>query len=164
MDDLISRQDAIDAVWNSYGSASAVKNIGSLPSAQPEVDCQKCIFCGFAGFKQFQTAQQDVPDTNVGDIISRQAAIDTLCNNCDHAEAVCPHYPCKQYIEIENLPPAQPTLYGYSVEHLAIIARILQKENLPPERIAEMLSDVGRIVEIVRDEFEETLRKVVEGR
>ena len=24
-------------------------------SAQPEVNCQKCIFCGFAGFKQFQT-------------------------------------------------------------------------------------------------------------
>lgn len=22
---------------------------------QPEVDCKKCVFCGFAGFKQFQT-------------------------------------------------------------------------------------------------------------
>ena len=42
------------------------------------------------------------------DLISRQAAIDTLCDNCDHVEAVCPHYPCKQYIAIENLPSAQP--------------------------------------------------------
>lgn len=42
------------------------------------------------------------------DSISRQAAIDALCDNCDHVEAVCPHYPCKQYIAIENLPPAQP--------------------------------------------------------
>ena len=41
-------------------------------------------------------------------LISRQAAIDTLCDNCDHVEAVCPHYPCKQYIAIENLPSAQP--------------------------------------------------------
>ena len=31
-----------------------------LISAQPEVDCQKCVFCGFAGFKQFQTAQPEV--------------------------------------------------------------------------------------------------------
>ena len=60
-------------------------------------------------------------------------------------------------------PSAQPTLYGYPVEHLAMIAMVLQKENLPPERVAEMLSDVGRIVEMARDEFEEKLRKAVEG-
>ena len=42
------------------------------------------------------------------DLISRQAAIDALCDNCDNAQAVCPHYPCKQYIAIEQLPPVQP--------------------------------------------------------
>ena len=42
------------------------------------------------------------------DTIYRQAAIDALCDNCDHVEAVCPHYPCKQYIAIENLPSAKP--------------------------------------------------------
>ena len=42
------------------------------------------------------------------DLISKKAANDTLCDNCDHVEAVCPHYPCKQYIAIENLPSAQP--------------------------------------------------------
>lgn len=41
------------------------------------------------------------------DTVYRQAAIDALCDNCDHVEAVCPHYPCKQYIVIENLPSAQ---------------------------------------------------------
>ena len=63
---------------------------------------------------------------------------------------------------ISEIPSAQPTLYGYPVEHLALIARVLQKENFPPERISEILFDVGRIVEMVRDEFEETLRKAVE--
>lgn len=29
----------------------------AFASAQPEVDCQKCIFYGFPGFKQFQTTQ-----------------------------------------------------------------------------------------------------------
>lgn len=63
---------------------------------------------------------------------------------------------------IESLPSAQPTLYGYNIAHLEIIARVLQKENLPPERIVEVLTDIGRIVAIVKDEYEEALRKAVE--
>ena len=63
---------------------------------------------------------------------------------------------------MNELPSAQPTLYGYNVEHLILIAEVLRKENMPPERVAEALTDIGRIVAIVRDEFEETLRKSVE--
>lgn len=63
---------------------------------------------------------------------------------------------------LKELPPAQPTLYGYNIEHLELIARVLQKEDLPPERIVEALTDIGRIVAIVKDEFEEALRKAVE--
>lgn len=64
--------------------------------------------------------------------------------------------------DIKELPSAQPTLYGYNIDHLVLIANVLQKENLPPERVVEALTDIGRIVAIVRDEFEETLRKAVE--
>lgn len=64
---------------------------------------------------------------------------------------------------IQQLPSAQPTLYGYNIEHLELIARVLQKENLPPERVAEALTDIGRIVAIVKDEFEESLRKAVDN-
>lgn len=88
------------------------------------------------------------------DLISRQAAIDALY----HVD----EYNGRSVEAIRNLPSAQPTLYGYNIEHLELIARILQKENLPPERIVEVLTDIGRIVAIVRDEFEETLRKAVE--
>ena len=63
---------------------------------------------------------------------------------------------------LRNVPSAEPTLYGYNIEHLELIARVLQKENLPPEKIVEALKDIGRIVAIVRDEFEEALRKAVE--
>ena len=95
------------------------------------------------------------------DAISRQAAIEALCKaGCD--STYC-GVSCPDVMAIENLPSAQPTLYGYPVEHLAIIARILQKEHLPPERVAEMLSDVVRTIEMVRDEYEKTLRKVMEG-
>lgn len=63
---------------------------------------------------------------------------------------------------LKALPTVQPTLYGYNIEHLELIARVLQKEDLPPERVVEALKDIGRIVAIVKDEFEETLRKAVE--
>ena len=66
MDDLISRQTAIDAVniADDNGQILTILDvldvIKHLPSAQPEADCQKCVFCGFSGFKQFQTAQPEI--------------------------------------------------------------------------------------------------------
>lgn len=93
------------------------------------------------------------------DLISRKMAIDVLCDNCDNPQAVCAHYPCKQYIAIEKLPPMRTTLYGYNIEHLEVIAKILQKEDLPPERVVEALTDISRIVAMVKAEMEEPLRK-----
>ena len=66
-------------------------------------------------------ALSDVPDTNVGDTISRQAALNTLCDNCDTVQAVCPHYPCKRYTSIEALP---------SVDELTIVTEYCRKRNL----------------------------------
>ena len=92
----------------------------------------------------------------MSDLISRQAAIDAMESISD---SICEQQAIDALCE---LPPAQPTLYGYHVEHLAMIARVLQKENFPPERVTDALMDIGRIVAIVRDEYEETLRKAVE--
>lgn len=97
--------------------------------------------------------------TQTYDLISRKMAIDVLCDNCDNPQAVCAHYPCKQYIAIEKLPPLRPTLYGYNIEHLELIARLLQKEDLPPERVSEALTDIDRIVAVVKAEINEPLRK-----
>ena len=110
------------------------------------------------------------------DLISRQAAIDALeevdwyhqNKDKDMVLGANPSEHQAWYKEddifktLEALPSAQPTLYGYNIEHLELIARVLQKEDLPPERIVEALTDIGRIVAIVKDEFEETLRKAVE--
>ena len=43
----------------------------------------------------------------MNDSISRQAAVDALCDNCGNPKPVCAHYPCNQYLAIEALPPAQ---------------------------------------------------------
>ena len=99
-----------------------------------------------------------------GDMIYRQDAIDAVEHTKSAKSPDGEVYVAKINAEmnIQLLPPAHPTLYGYNIEHLDLIARVLQRENLPPERIAEMLTDIGRIVAIVSDEFEESLRKAVE--
>ena len=43
----------------------------------------------------------------MSDLISRQAAIDALCENCETVNASCAHYPCKRYLAIRQLPSAQ---------------------------------------------------------
>ena len=96
------------------------------------------------------------------DLISRQAAIEALCSECQGQCTPCDSYPCSEVEVINALPPAQPTLCGYDIEHLILIANVMRKENLPPERVVEALTDIGRIVSIVKDEFEESLRKAVE--
>lgn len=115
-------------------------------------------------------------DTNVptNDCVSRQAAIEALKglptwwadSGGSYGGAQPPMEalldPEDAISALENLPFAQPTLFGYNIEHLKLIAYLLQKENLPPERVAEALNDISRIVEIVSAEFEETLRKAVE--
>ena len=112
----------------------------------------------------------------MSDLIERQAAIDAIVdctvygNADDLKEAVMQEYAWNKWSggvlealeAVEELPSAQPTLCGYDIEHLILIANVLRKENLPPERIIEVLTDIGRIVSIVTDEFEESLRKAVE--
>ena len=97
------------------------------------------------------------------DLISRQAALALAKDICVHCEdGTVYRHRCIEPQSLKELPSAQPTLYGYNIEHLELIARVLQKEDLPPERVAEALKDIGRIIAIVKDEFEETLRKAVE--
>ena len=164
MDDLISREKAIDVLYKNYilgrGDLNEVLDhivdrLEKLPSAQPETHDKRT-------------------ETHACDLIDRQVAIDALTRKMVSIPTAgekdlmgdVNRIRAEDISVIKRLPSAQPTLYGYPVEHLAMIARVLQKENFPPERISEILSNVGRIVamvrDVVRDEFEETLRKAVE--
>lgn len=99
------------------------------------------------------------------DLISRQAVLDYIDNMPSELTAdgrrMIRRIRLTEYIQ-DSLPSAQPTLYGYNIEHLELIARVLQKEDLPPDRIVEVLTDIGKIIAIVKDEFEESFRKAVE--
>ena len=93
------------------------------------------------------------------DLIYRQAAIDAL----DSIGSLDTDADREYARDIFNaLPSAQPTLYGYSIEHLVFISKLLAKENLPPERVSDALNDIGRIIALVRKESEEAMRKAVE--
>ena len=100
----------------------------------------------------------------MSDTIYRQAAIDTLADM--HCKSDEDGYVwiirSDAWARIDALPSAQPTLDGYNIEHLVLIAKLLEKENLTPERVSDALYDIGRVVAIAEKEFEETLRKAVE--
>ena len=83
-------------------------------------------------------------------------------NTSDSTDKALYNFTLHRILEQPTIEP-QPTLYGYNVKHLELIARVLQKENLPPERVTEALSDIGRIVAIVKDEFEETLQRAAQN-
>lgn len=61
--DSISRQAAIDAMCNACSDW-----------------CDEGVCKKVSAIQKLQSAQPDVPDTNVGDLINRQAAIDALEN------------------------------------------------------------------------------------
>ena len=102
------------------------------------------------------------------DTIYRQAAIDALKQQAETMSEWSNRYAEQRkgvltaVNIVEDLPSAQPTLNGYSVEHLVFISKLLAKENLPPERVSDALYDIGRIIALVRKESEEAMRKAVE--
>ena len=96
----------------------------------------------------------------MNDLISRQAAIDgKISITCSNGleiysdEAVPVAY-------LQSLPPAQPTLYGYKIEHLAYIAKVMEKEGVTAEYAVKTFDDISRALRII---IEETQEKVMEA-
>lgn len=99
------------------------------------------------------------------DLISRQVVIDAIrkeYKGVHNANIDGDFLVDELEFIISKLPSEKPTLYGYNYHDLELIAIILQKENLPPERVVEALTDISRIVTVVFEEFQEALRKADE--
>ena len=95
----------------------------------------------------------------MNDLISRQTAIDELKKIPD----LTVYAYCSFLDMLMKLPSAQPTLYGYPIEHLEMIARVMAKENCTPEIVAQMLQNAGEIAKMVRDEMMRVLEDSVKG-
>ena len=65
----------------------------------------------------------------------------------------------KVWDQIKDLPSVQPTLYGYQIEHLAYIAKVMEKEGVTAEYAAKTFGDISRAVRMI---IEETQQKVEE--
>lgn len=62
----------------------------------------------------------------------------------------------------EQMPPAQPTLYGYNIEFLAMVAEIMKKENVGPGEALQLFKSASYIAELVRTECYETIQRQME--
>jgi hypothetical protein len=106
----------------------------------------------------------------MSDLITRQAAIDALDALCDRE---C-EYSKKQrsvmcgacrlgsaFDVIDELPSAQPTLYGYEIEHLAYIARVMEKEGLTAEEAVRTFGDMSRAVRMIIEEMQRKIEEAI---
>ena len=88
------------------------------------------------------------------DLINRQAAIDAI-NKAVTKEVA--------RWSVKELPSVQPTLYGYKIEHLAYIARVMEKEGVTAEYAVRTFDDMSRairmIIEEARQKAEEMLNE-----
>ena len=95
------------------------------------------------------------------DSISRQAAIELfereLSARYNKRELAIGFIGAKNILE--NVPSARPTLYGYDIEHLAYIARVMEKEGVTAEYAVRTFDDISRTVRMI---IEEAQRKVEE--
>lgn len=111
---------------------------------------------------------ESAQNVSKNDLIYRKAALDVLENAARQLNVSQPYHDGLRagYIDsarlILSLPASNPTLYGYDIRDLVLIASILQKEDLPPERVKEALTDISRIVTIIEDEFQDGLRRAFE--
>jgi len=64
--------------------------------------------------------------------------------------------------EIDEMPTVEPTLYGYKIEHLALIARVMQKDGVTPERAVEIFTDVQTITLKVIDKINGAVERAFE--
>ena len=63
---------------------------------------------------------------------------------------------------IDALPTVEPTLYGYKIEHLALIARVMQKDGVTPEQAVQVFKDVQTIALKVIDEINGIIERTFE--
>lgn len=65
----------------------------------------------------------------------------------------------KEYIKA--LPSVEPTLYGYKIEHLAYIARVMEKEGITAEQAVNVFDDLGMAVRLITEEAQQKMKEAV---
>lgn len=115
------------------------------------------------------------------DPIDRQAALDAMDTwdkfGCDPDGKLVRYDKDKHYTPyvryedmvhvIKHLPLVPPTLYGYKIEHLAYIARVMEKTGITAEQAAKSFDDMGTAIRLLIEEItrkvDESVREMIGG-
>lgn len=101
----------------------------------------------------------------MNDTISRQAAVNEIDEWIEafrengHKESASDAHFIR--VGIGALPPAQPTLYGYEIEHLAYIARVMQKEGITAEQAVNAFDDLVMAVRLITEEAQQKIEEAI---
>ena len=103
------------------------------------------------------------------DLISRQAVIEMFHRvaniGWNHGIETTVADAFKEAAEmVENLPTAEPTLYGYKIEHLAYIATVMEKEGVTAEYAVRTFDDIGRVVKMLIEEVQAKVEEALNER
>lgn len=77
----------------------------------------------------------------MSDLISRQAAIDALCYECQGRCIPCEHYPCGEVKALEQLPSAEPNIVTVTID-------------LDEKRLNEIVEEAGRRLVVEAEDAE----------
>lgn len=162
MDDLISRQAAIDVLMKLIEARLEWKS-----DASREINGLNAAYCAIEDLPSVPQNLQPTCNQFATDCISRKAAIDELKKTV--AVNKNPNHDARIWEEGMNcaitiigaLPSAEPTLYGYKIEHLAYIARVMEKEGITAEDAARTFSDLGLAVSMIRDEIWQKMEEAI---
>ena len=94
-------------------------------------------------------------------LINRQEAIDAAIAAVNEFDNSCNLTRSDMIADaINNAAPSAPlTLFGYDIEHLAFIAKVMQEKDLAPEQVINLLKDNGYAVELVINSLKDSLHK-----
>ena len=99
----------------------------------------------------------------MNDLISRQAAI-AVADSSDYVELSVDNVKkvTDEVIKgLKRLPPAEPTLYGYKIEHLAYIAKVMEKEGITADDAVRIFDDMSLVAKMIIDELQQKVEETL---
>jgi len=94
--------------------------------------------------------------------ISREAAIEAFYVQSDDDGWWCGTAQDAEYL-LKGLPSAQPTLYGYKIEHLAYIAMVMEKEGVTADYAVRTFDDMSRVIKMIIEEVQQKVEEALNG-
>ena len=64
--------------------------------------------------------------------------------------------------DLSALPSAEPVLYGYNIDYLAMIAYTMKQNNVSPQEANEILKNTKCVIQMMHNEQEKILKRILD--